>query len=214
MNIPREYCPNSRWNSQICYSYAEQRTARQILRLFNIIFMFGKLLKKIVGPKPKKVPPGKFYGIHFHGLTTHLAEIYRLISIRSVVPEQEEATFHHLKQIALNCSSRQPQNVINTCMLRIQFNSQSSSARSQSQQSLLSRRCKEVITTLFSNLKYQSSEVLWVIQTSQSFSINSSDAGEGIFRLIGSISSLLMPWLLKFPRHQQAWYWQRRIGNM
>ena len=78
--------------SQICYSYAEQRTARQILRLLNITFMFGKLLKKIVGPKPKKVSPGKFYGIHFHGLITHLAEIYRLISIRSLVPEQEEAT--------------------------------------------------------------------------------------------------------------------------
>ena len=198
--------------SQICYSYAEQRTT--LLRLLNITFMFGKLLKKIVGPKPNKVSPGKFCGIHFYGLATHLVEIYRLISIRIFVPEQEEATFYHLKQIALNCSSRQPQKVINTCKLRIQFNSQSSSARSQSQQSLLSRRCKEVNIALFSNLKYQSSESLWLIQTSQSVSINSSDAGEGIFRLIGSISSLLMPWLLKSPRHQQAWYWQRRIGNM
>ena len=102
--------PKFSLKSQICYSYAEQRTARQIWRLLNVTFMFGKLLKKTVGPKPKKVSPGKLYGIHFHGLTTHLAEIYHLTSIRSLVPEQE-ATFHHLQQIALNCSSRQPQNI-------------------------------------------------------------------------------------------------------
>ena len=38
--------------------------------------------------------------------------------------------------------------------------------------------------------------------------INSSDAAEdGIFQLIALIPCLLMAWLLKSPRHQQAQYW-------
>ena len=44
--------------------------------------------------------------------------------------------------------------------------------------------------------------------------INSSDAGEEIFWLWGSIPCLLMPWLLKSPEHQQAWYWPCRTDNM
>ena len=38
-------------------------------------------------------------------------------------------------------------------------------------------------------------------------SLHSFDAEDGIYRLIGSILCLLMPWLLKLPGHQQAWYW-------
>ena len=42
--------------------------------------------------------------------------------------------------------------------------------------------------------------------------INSSDAGDGIFRLWGSIPCLVMP--LNSPMHQQAWYWLIRTDNM
>ena len=38
-------------------------------------------------------------------------------------------------------------------------------------------------------------------------SSNSSGARDGIFWLWGSIPCLLMPWLLKLPEHQPAWYW-------
>ena len=44
--------------------------------------------------------------------------------------------------------------------------------------------------------------------------INSSDAGDGIFRLCGSIPCLLMHWLLKSPVHNQAWYWLCKTENM
>ena len=45
-------------------------------------------------------------------------------------------------------------------------------------------------------------------------SLNSSDTGDGIFWLWGSIPCLQMPWLLKSPEHQQAWYWLHRSDNM
>ena len=43
---------------------------------------------------------------------------------------------------------------------------------------------------------------------------NIVNAGNEIFRLWGSIPFLLMPWLLKSPVHQQAWYWLCRAINM
>ena len=46
------------------------------------------------------------------------------------------------------------------------------------------------------------------------YDIDSSDAGDGIFRLWGSIPCLLMHWLQKSPVHQQAWYWPCRTNNM
>ena len=45
-------------------------------------------------------------------------------------------------------------------------------------------------------------------------SVNSSDAGVGIFWFLESIPCLLLPLLLKSPGHQQAWYWLRRTDNM
>ena len=45
-------------------------------------------------------------------------------------------------------------------------------------------------------------------------SLNSSDAGGRIFQFWESIPFLMMPWLLKMPEHQQAWYWLCRIDNM
>ena len=43
---------------------------------------------------------------------------------------------------------------------------------------------------------------------------NSSNAGDRIFWFWGSIPCLLMPWRLKSPGHQQAWYWLCRTNNM
>ena len=40
------------------------------------------------------------------------------------------------------------------------------------------------------------------------------DARDRLFRIIMSIPCFLMPWLLQSPGHQQARFWQYRIGNM
>ena len=40
---------------------------------------------------------------------------------------------------------------------------------------------------------------------------NSSDAGDRMLWLCGSVPCLLMPWLFKSPGHQQVWYWQYGI---
>ena len=52
------------------------------------------------------------------------------------------------------------------------------------------------------------------IDTKYGIYFNSSDAGDGIFRLWVSLPCLLMPWLLKSPGHQQKWYLHYGTGNI
>ena len=132
--------------SEICYSYAHQRTPRTVLRLYNLTFSLGSSLVDIVGQLPKKVSAAKFYGIHFHGLTTHLPEVHRIVNIRSLVPEQEEASFYRLKQLSLHTSNRHPQHVVDNAILRSQFSS--SNSKCAYQQSVLARQAGKVIMTL------------------------------------------------------------------
>ena len=57
-------------------------------------------------------------------------------------------------------------------------------------------------------------EKFWPFCSGLNMCINSSDTEDRIFQVWGSIPCLLMPWLLKSPGHQQAWYWLCRTDNM
>ena len=128
--------------SEISYGFSLSRSPRTILRLYNVTFSLGLILLDLVGPSPKKVSAGRFFGIHFHGLTAHLADLYRIISIRSLVPEQEEANFHKLKQIVQRTSSRHPQHVLDNCMIRQAYTV--SEERRNYEHSLLSRQASKL----------------------------------------------------------------------
>jgi hypothetical protein len=103
----------------ICYS--QQRTTKKILRLYNLTFKFSLLSKSIIGV-PKKMTTRKFFGCHFHCLTVHAPETYRMICLRSLVPEQEERTFGDLRSISQNTANRQCGRIIDNAVLR--FNAQ------------------------------------------------------------------------------------------
>lgn len=64
----------------------------------------------------------KFYGSHFHSLTTHAAEVYRIMSLRSIIPEQEERGFGDLRRISENTSNRKLSYIIDNAVMR--FNAQ------------------------------------------------------------------------------------------
>uniref|UniRef100_A0A8W8MM94 Uncharacterized protein n=1 Tax=Magallana gigas TaxID=29159 RepID=A0A8W8MM94_MAGGI len=60
----------------------------------------------------------RFYGCHFHSLTVHTPETYRLVCLRSLIPEQEEMTFGDLCSISLNTANRQCGKIIDNAVLR------------------------------------------------------------------------------------------------
>ena len=108
----------------IAYSPADKRSPRTVLRLYNLTFSFGMLAKTVIGI-PEKLTERKFYGSHFHSLVVHLPEIFRIISLRSILAEQEERSFGSLRKIALGTTNRKPGFVVDNTVLR--FNKQQNS---------------------------------------------------------------------------------------
>ncbi|CAG2211878.1 unnamed protein product [Mytilus edulis] len=82
----------------ICYSGHDARNQRSVLRLHNQCFVFALACLKVIG-SPQKMTARKFYGSHFHSLVIHAPETYRLLCLRSVVPEEEERTFGDIRSI-------------------------------------------------------------------------------------------------------------------
>lgn len=60
----------------------------------------------------------KFFGCHFHSLVVHAPETFRLICLRSIVPEEEERSFGDLRSISLNTANRQCGKIIDNAVLR------------------------------------------------------------------------------------------------
>lgn len=108
----------------ICYSNFESRTPKNVLRLHNQTFIFA-IMCRIVFGIPSKLTPRKFFGSHFHSITIHAAEIYRIFTLKSILTEKEERCFADLKYIAERNTNRQPGQVIDNTVLR--FNSKHNS---------------------------------------------------------------------------------------
>jgi hypothetical protein len=124
----------------ICYSHENQRTRKNILRLQNQCFLFSFLCKTIIG-NPNKMTARKFYGCHFHSLTVHAPQTYRLFCLRSLIPEKEERSFGDLRSISLRTSNRQCGKVIDNAVLR--FNAQQQGNKRDSfKQSIISHQAK------------------------------------------------------------------------
>lgn len=102
---------------QISYSNFSIRNPRNILRLYNQCFTFAILSRNIFG-NPAKLTSRKFFRSHFHSITVHLPETYRLFCLRSIIPEQEERSFGDLRRISLQTTNRQAKYVVDNAVLR------------------------------------------------------------------------------------------------
>lgn len=127
----------------ICYSRENTRSPKQILRLYNQCFLFAVLCVSIIG-KPEKMTSRKFYGSHFHTLTTHAPEAARLICLRSVLTENEERSFGNLRRISESTTNRQPGKIVDNAMMRFQAQQISSDKTDslQQQESIISKQSR------------------------------------------------------------------------
>ena len=100
---------------KIGYSTDHSRSPKQVLRFYNLTFRLGMLLRDMV-VTPKS---GCFFGSYFHSITVHAAQVYRVICVRSLLVEEDEATFNMAKQNTLLTSDRKSNNVIANLMLRL-----------------------------------------------------------------------------------------------
>ncbi|CAG2200709.1 unnamed protein product [Mytilus edulis] len=102
----------------ICYSPFESRTPKSILRLHNQCFKF-RIMSRIVFGIPTKMTTRKFFGSHFHSLTTHASETYRLFNLKSFATEQEERCFGDLRRVFERTTNRQAGHIVDNAIMRI-----------------------------------------------------------------------------------------------
>ena len=73
------------------------------------------LCNQVFGKFPKLT---KFYGIYYHSLTVHLAEINRLIAPSSLYTESEERIFSAIRGIGRSTSNRTPESIRDVGIVR------------------------------------------------------------------------------------------------
>ena len=72
----------------------------------------------------KHLTQEKFYGAYFHALTSHAAQQYEVVCLKSINTENEERIFETAKRIASTTSNRKPEQVLPNMLLRLQAGAQ------------------------------------------------------------------------------------------
>ena len=133
---------------QISYGASTIRTPKQILRLYNLTFKFGVLMRKCL-PKDSKL-----FGIYFHNICVHFPETYRIISLRSINAEDQERAFGFIKRTSEQTSNRKPNNIITDAIIRNQMKHPSSTVAGK-QKSDISLESKHTINENNSCFSYE-----------------------------------------------------------
>lgn len=129
----------------IAYSPESKRSSKQILRLYNSTFKFAALTRSIFS-NPQKLTTRKFFGSHFHSLTTHLPETLRIFNTRSIFTEKEERAFGELRTLAERTTNRKPGYIIENCIIRFQAqqNDDNRSDSFKKQDSVISKEARRL----------------------------------------------------------------------
>lgn len=79
---------------KLAYALESDRSPRSILRAYNQSFVFALSHITLFGSHDHKKG---MYGMPFHSIATHLAEMLRIVSGRAIVAEQAERHFNTLR---------------------------------------------------------------------------------------------------------------------
>ncbi|CAG2200340.1 unnamed protein product [Mytilus edulis] len=107
----------------ICYSPYESRSPKTIPRLYNQCFIFAIMSRTVFGI-PSKMTARKFFGSHFHSLTIHAPESFRIFHLKSIVTEQEERCVGDLRRVSETTSNRQAGQIVDNAIMRVTIQQQ------------------------------------------------------------------------------------------
>ena len=89
---------------EVAYQPAAHRCPRDILRLYCATYRFAMAYSEVF-QSPKKLSLRKMFGTPYHSLVKHFPDLYRLISLRSVVAEAAERLFTDFRFVLLKDAS-------------------------------------------------------------------------------------------------------------
>ena len=106
---------------QIGYSREESRTDNKIFRFHNLTMLFGLLAVELFGKTPNNLSSRSMYGIYFHNLCSHSAQVYRMINLVSLSAEAGERAIGAIKRTTAKTSSLRADHVQKNAMIRYNY---------------------------------------------------------------------------------------------
>ena len=102
------------------YYLQEERTPKRILQLYNCTWIHHELCYELFQTFHKDITRKTSFGIYLHSLVVHGPPQMEIISHHSVNTENQERLFSQARKTAGATSNRQPQNVVECLITRLQ----------------------------------------------------------------------------------------------
>ena len=139
--------------TNLCYAHDNRRTPKSILCLYNRTFLHVYQCS-ILFSDPKSTTRRRMFGRYFHSIGAHAAELFRIVSLRSLNTEQHERMFQQAKSITKGTSNNHPQHIISNIVQRLHFEqgtAESVIASQESQIKALSAKVGPMENTIISH---------------------------------------------------------------
>lgn len=81
---------------RLAYQTAADRNPRDVLHFFLQSLIFSAVFSETF-KSPKAVSLRSLFGTPYHSISVHMAEMYRIVSLRSIVTETSERIFNQLR---------------------------------------------------------------------------------------------------------------------
>ena len=104
--------------TEILYSSYEGRSQRQVLTLYNNVWLHHELCRELL--HPLHISRTKMFGNYLHALTSHAPQQYEILCLKSINTENHERFFGQARQSATLTSNRTPENIIFNILLHLQ----------------------------------------------------------------------------------------------
>ena len=106
--------------SELLYMHDADRNTRNILQLYNCVWLHHELCSKLITTFHSGMSYNKLFGAYLHALVAHAPQQLEIVSLRSVNTENQERIFEQAQRSATAASNRHPSNVLSTTVLRLQ----------------------------------------------------------------------------------------------
>lgn len=104
----------------IYYDYDNNRTPRQVLRLYNLSLRHAILVTEKLFPPKSGLTRRKLCGMYYHACASHAPLIYRLVCLRSINAELFERFFEQIENITKSTWSRRLEDLVPNAFLHIE----------------------------------------------------------------------------------------------
>ena len=106
--------------SELLYMHDSNRNTRNILQLYNCVWLHHELCSKLTITFHSGMSYNKLFGTYLYALVAHASQQLEIISLHSVNTENQERIFEQAWRSATAAINRHPSSVLSTTVLWLQ----------------------------------------------------------------------------------------------